>query len=68
MGFGPLELMILLFIVFLFLGPKRIAGLLKASGRGLYDFTESLGRDKKDKEDKELPKKDSEEKKRIERK
>jgi sec-independent protein translocase protein TatA len=61
MGFGPLELLIVVFLVFLLLGPKRIAGLLKASGRGLYDFTESLGRDKKDKE---LP----EEKKDVERK
>ncbi len=61
MGFGPLELLIVVFLVFLLLGPKRIAGLLKASGRGLYDFTDSLGRDKKDKE---LP----EEKKDIERK
>lgn len=68
MGFGPLELMIVLFLVFLFLGPKRIAGLLKSSGRGLYDFTESLGRSKKGEGDKELPKEDSEEKKRIERK
>lgn len=61
MGFGPLELLIVVFLIFLFLGPKRIAGLLKASGRGLYDFTDSLGRDKKDKE---LP----EEKKDLERK
>lgn len=61
MGFGPLELIIVVFLVFLLLGPKRIAGLLKASGRGLYDFTDSLGRDKKDKE---LP----EEKKDVERK
>lgn len=61
MGFGPLELVVILFLVFLLLGPKRIAGLLKATGRGLYDFTDSLGRDKKDKE---LP----EEKKDIERK
>lgn len=61
MGFGPLELIIVVFLIFLLLGPKRIAGLLKASGRGLYDFTDSLGRDKKDKE---LP----EEKKDVEQK
>lgn len=61
MGLGPLELVIVLFLIFLILGPKRISGLLKASGRALYDFTESLGRDKKDKE---LP----EEKKDVERK
>lgn len=50
MGFGVLELTIILFLIFLLLGPKRIAGLLKATGRGLYDFTDSLGKDKKDKE------------------
>ncbi|MGI8539711.1 MAG: twin-arginine translocase TatA/TatE family subunit [Rubrobacteraceae bacterium] len=68
MGFSPLELVIVLFLVFLLLGPKRIAGLLKSSGRGLYDFTESLGRDKEGKGDKELPKETPEDEKRIERK
>ncbi len=62
MGFGPLELLIVVFLIFLFLGPKRIAGLLKASGRGLYDFTDSLGRDKKDKELPEEKKEDIERK------
>ena len=52
---GPIELLILLFIVFLILGPKRITGMFRALGRGVHDFTEQLGRDKKDKKDKELP-------------
>lgn len=64
MTFGLLELGILLFIVFLVLGPKRIQGLLAAMGRGVRDFTNELGRDKKQKElpeedpevDKDLPK------------
>lgn len=47
---GPIELLILLFIVFLILGPKRITGMFRAMGRGVHDFTEQLGRDKKDKE------------------
>ena len=47
---GPIELLILLFIVFLILGPKRITGLFRSLGRGVHDFTEQLGRDKKDKE------------------
>jgi len=63
--FGLLEFGILLFIVFLILGPKRIQGLLAAMGRGVRDFTSELGRDKKQKElpeedpeaDKDLPKK-----------
>lgn len=47
---GLFELGILLFIVFLILGPKRIGNLLKAAGRGVRDFTNELGKDKKDKE------------------
>lgn len=47
---GPIELLILLFIVFLILGPKRITGIFRSLGRGVHDFTEQLGRDKKDKE------------------
>ena len=47
---GPIELLILLFVVFLILGPKRITGMFRALGRGVHDFTEQLGRDKKDKE------------------
>lgn len=47
---GPIELLILLFIVFLILGPKRITNMFRALGRGVHDFTEQLGRDKKDKE------------------
>lgn len=48
MTFGLLELGILLFIVFLVLGPKRIQNLLGAAGRGIRDFTNELGRDKSD--------------------
>ncbi len=57
MTFGLLELGILLFIVFLVLGPKRIQGLLAAAGRSVRDFTNELGRDKKQKE---LPEEDPE--------
>lgn len=41
---GLLELSILLFIVFLILGPKRIINLLRAMGRGVQDFTKEMGR------------------------
>lgn len=57
MTFGLFELAILLFIVFLFLGPKRIQSLLAALGRGVRDFTSELGRDK---DQKELPEEDEE--------
>ena len=49
---GPVELLILLFVVFLILGPKRITSMFRALGRGVHNFTEQLGRNK---EDKELP-------------
>jgi sec-independent protein translocase protein TatA len=50
MSLGLIEL-ILVFLVFLVLGPKRIADLLRSLGRGVHDFVDALGRDKKD----ELP-------------
>ncbi len=51
MSVGLLEIL-LLFIVFLILGPRRIADLLRSLGRGAHDFVDALGRDKKN----ELPK------------
>jgi Sec-independent protein translocase protein TatA len=33
--------------VFMILGPKRIADLLRSLGRGVHDFVEVLGRDKR---------------------
>jgi sec-independent protein translocase protein TatA len=56
MPIGPLELL-LVFIVFLILGPRRIANLFRSLGTGVHDFIETLGRDK-DKE--ELPEKEDE--------
>jgi sec-independent protein translocase protein TatA len=47
MSFGLVELAILLFIVFLIMGPKRITNLFQALGRGVHDFVDTLGRDKK---------------------
>lgn len=45
---GLLEIGILLFVIFLILGPKRIQNLLGAAGRGIRDFTEEIGKDKED--------------------
>ena len=56
MPIGPLELL-LIFMVFLILGPRRIANLFRSLGTGINDFVETLGRDKKD----ELPEKDENE-------
>ena len=46
MSVGVIELL-LVFIVFMILGPKRIADLLRSLGRGVHDFVETLGRDKR---------------------
>ena len=58
MPVGPLEIL-LIFMVFLILGPRRIANLFRSLGTGVHDFVETLGRGK-DKE--ELPEKDDEDK------
>jgi sec-independent protein translocase protein TatA len=55
MPIGPIEI-ILVFIVFMVLGPRRIANFFRSLGTGVHDFVESLGRDKKD----ELPEEDEE--------
>jgi sec-independent protein translocase protein TatA len=50
MSLGLIEIL-LVFLVFIILGPKRIADLFRSLGRGVHDFVGALGRDKKD----ELP-------------
>jgi len=56
MPVGPIEIL-LVFMVFLILGPRRIANLFRSLGTGINDFVETLGRDKKD----ELPEEDKDE-------
>ncbi len=51
MSLGLIEIL-LVFLVFLILGPRRIANLLRSLGRGVHDFVDALGRDK---EKAELP-------------
>ena len=50
MSVGIFEIL-LVFLVFLIVGPRRIADLLRSLGRGAHDFVDALGRDKKN----ELP-------------
>ena len=50
MSLGVIEIL-LVFLVFLILGPRRIVDLLRSLGRGVHDFVETLGRDEKN----ELP-------------
>jgi sec-independent protein translocase protein TatA len=47
MSLGLVEIL-LVFLVFMIMGPKRIANLIRSLGRGVHDFVESLGRDKND--------------------
>ena len=46
MSVGLVEILLVI-IVFLVLGPRRIADLVRSLGRGVHDFVEALGRDKK---------------------
>lgn len=45
MSVGLIEILIV-FMVFLVLGPRRIANLFRSMGTGIHDFMETLGRDK----------------------
>jgi sec-independent protein translocase protein TatA len=53
---GLLEIL-LIFMVFLVLGPRRIANLFRSLGTGVHDFIETLGTGK---DEDELPDKDDE--------
>jgi sec-independent protein translocase protein TatA len=49
--FGPLEIILVLVIVLVIFGPKRLPGLGKQLGRGMREFRESItGEDKDDDE------------------
>ena len=45
MTLGLIEILLVV-VVFLVLGPRRIADLFRSMGRGAHDFVENLGRDK----------------------
>ena len=49
MTFGLIEILVVV-LVFLVLGPRRIADLFRSISRGAHDFVENLGRDKEQKE------------------
>ena len=44
MSVGLMEIL-LLFVVFVALGPRRIATFFRSIGRGVHDFVDALGRD-----------------------
>ena len=61
MSLGLLEILLVV-MVFLVLGPRRIADLFRSIGRGAHDFVDNLGRDKEQKqledpEDEDQPRK-----------
>ena len=49
MTLGLIEILLVV-VVFLVLGPRRIADLFRSMGRGVHDFVDTLGQDKKQKE------------------
>lgn len=51
MTLGLIEILLVV-VVFLVLGPRRIADLFRSMGRGVHDFVENLGRNK---DQRELP-------------
>ncbi len=52
-SFGPLEIGLILLIVLVIFGPKRLPGLGKQLGKGMREFKESIGGDSKDEHDDE---------------
>lgn len=51
MNIGPLELAIVLFVILLILGPKRLPALGRSLGGGMREFKDSItGRDQDDPE------------------
>ena len=61
MTLGLLEILLVV-MVFLVLGPRRIADLFRSIGRGAHDFVDNLGSDKdqkqlEDPEDEDQPRK-----------
>jgi sec-independent protein translocase protein TatA len=52
---GPLELIIVLVIVLVIFGPKRLPGLGRSLGTGMREFKDSITGSSKDDEDKSEP-------------
>ena len=55
MSVGPLEILLVLLVVFLILGPRRIADLGRSLGRGIRDFKLEFGRNENGKELSDAP-------------
>ena len=55
MSVGPLEMLLILLVVFLIIGPRRIADLGRSLGRGIRDFKLEFGRNESGKELSDAP-------------
>jgi sec-independent protein translocase protein TatA len=54
-GVGPLEIIIVLVIVLLIFGPKRLPDLGRSLGSGMREFKDSVTGKDKDRDDDKLP-------------
>lgn len=54
-SFGPLEIILLLVIVLVIFGPKRLPQLGRQMGRGMKEFKDSVTGDSKNDDDDEAP-------------
>jgi sec-independent protein translocase protein TatA len=62
-GIGPLEIIVVLVVVLLIFGPKRLPDLGRSLGGGMREFKDSItGKDKDDDEDKLPPGQDADQK------
>ena len=59
MTLGLIEILLIV-LVFLVMGPRRIADLFRSLGRGVHDFVDNLGGDKPKKELRETENRDDE--------
>lgn len=48
MSFGPLEIVVILFVLAMIVGPSRISRMARSMGKGAHDFIDELGSGKKD--------------------
>jgi sec-independent protein translocase protein TatA len=53
-GIGPTELVIVLVIALIVLGPKRLPEAGRAIGRGMREFKDSLSGDRRDDDDEDV--------------